>query len=99
LEKLGSILARIRLPGPGPLQAQQIAEAVFAVLGDATRDVRVASFRAGRLVIECASAAQAFELEAFAREELLARLKGKAGLEALAEVTFRNGSGRLHGRA
>jgi hypothetical protein len=100
MEKISSILRRIRIPGPGPLHVRQIQEALAAELGEqAARDVRFASFRSGTLVLECRSAARAFEWQAFARGELAARLKTRPGLEGLAEVKFRNGSWRGHGRA
>ena len=100
MEKISSILRRIRLPGPGPLHVRQIEEALAAELGDqATRDVRFGSFRRGTLVLECRSAARAFEWQAFARGDLAARLKTRPGLEGLAEVKFKNGSWRGHGRA
>lgn len=99
MEKIASILRRIRLPGPGPLHVRQIEEALAAELGAAARDVRFASFRRGTLVLECKSAARAFEWQAFARGDLAERLKARPGLEGLAEVKFKNGSWRGHGRA
>ena len=100
MEKIASILRRIRLPGPGPLHQRQIEEALAAELGETVaRDVRFASYRRGTLVLECRSAARAFEWQAFARGDLAARLKARPGLEGLAEVKFRNGSWRGHGRA
>jgi len=98
MEKISSILRRFKLPGPGPLHVRQIQEALVAELGEsAWKEVRVASYRQGALVLECSSAARAFEWQAFARGELVARLKGRPGLEALAEVKFKNGSWRRHG--
>ena len=98
MEKLSSILRRIKVPGPGPLHVRQIQEALGSELGKAAaNDVRVASYVRGTLVLECRSAARAFEWQAFARGELVARLKGRPGLEALAEVKFKNGSWRGHG--
>jgi hypothetical protein len=99
MEKISSILARIKLPGPGPLHLGQIQDALRAELGDAASgDVRVASFRAGRLTLECSSSARAFEWQAFARADLLARLKHRPGLETLTEVNFKNGAWSRHGR-
>jgi hypothetical protein len=99
MEKISSILSRIKLPGPGPLHLGQIQDAVRAELGEAgARDVRVASYRAGRLVLECSSSARAFEWQAFARADLLARLKHRPGLETLTEVNFKNGAWSRHGR-
>lgn len=99
MEKISSILARIKLPGPGPLHLGQIQEALSAELGAAAaRDLRVASYRAGRLVLECPSSARAFEWQAFARADLLARLKRRTGLEALTDVNFKNGAWRGHVR-
>lgn len=99
MEKISSILARIKLPGPGPLELEQIQDAVRAELGaDAARQLRVASFRGGRLVLECSSSPRAFEWQAFARQDLLARLKRRPGLQALTEVNFKNGAWRGHVR-
>lgn len=99
MEKISSILARIKLPGPGPLQIGQIQDAVRAEFGaDAAAQLKIASFRAGRLVLECSSAARAFEWQAFARPDLLARLKRRPGLEALTDLNFKNGAWRGHVR-
>ena len=99
MEKLSSILSRIKLPGPGALHLRQIHDALCAELGEsAVRDLRVATYRRGELVLDCRSAARAFEWQAFARGELVARLKARPGLEALTEVKIKNGSWRGHGR-
>jgi hypothetical protein len=94
LQKLGSILARLKLPGPGPLQLRQIETALARTFGARAASLRVASFRRGRLVIEAGSAASAFELQAFARGAALRSLRGQPGLEALAELVFRVGTVR-----
>jgi hypothetical protein len=49
-------------------------------------------------VLECPSSARAFEWQAFARADLLARLKRRTGLEALTDVNFKNGAWRGHVR-
>ena len=104
MQRLGSILSQIKLAGPGPLQLKQIhaalAEVVAATGARAAvgRDLRVASYLRGKLVIEARSAARAFELQAFGRAELLARLKQKPGLEQLAQVVVKNGAWRAHGQ-
>jgi hypothetical protein len=92
LQRLGSILAQLKIPGPGSLQLRQIEEAVGTALGPRAKGVRIASYRRGRLVLEVRSAARAFELQAFARHEVLDRLRAMAGLEQLAELQFRNGA-------
>lgn len=93
--RLGSILAQLRLPGPGPLQLRQIQEALASRLGSG---VRIASFRGGRLAVEVRSSARAFELQAFGRAALVERLKGVPGLEQLREVAFKNGAWKAHGQ-
>jgi len=97
LQKLGSILARLKLPGPGALELRQLENAVSAVFGAASAGLRIASFRRGRLVLEVESAARAFEYQAFARKSLIERLKTLPGLEGLIEVAFKNGAWRAHG--
>ena len=98
MHRLGSILAQLKLPGPGPLQLRQMQEAIARVFGVGAAGLRLASFRRRRLVIEVESAARAFELQAFARGSLLARLKQMPGLEQLTEVVFKNGAWKVHGR-
>lgn len=99
LQLLGSILAKLKLPGPGPLAQAQIMEAVTAVFGAAAaRELRVVSYRKGKLAFEVRSAARAFEFQAFARGSALEELRGRPGLEQLSEITFKNGSWRVHGQ-
>jgi hypothetical protein len=98
LHRLGSILSQLKLPGPGPLQLRQLQDAIAGVFGVGAAGLRLSSFRRGRLVIEVESAARAFELQAFARGALLARLKAMPGLEQLTEVAFKNGAWKVHGR-
>lgn len=98
MQRLGAILARLQLPGPGPLALAQLDQAVAAVFGPAASGLRVASYRKGRLTLEVKSAARAFEYQAFARGEALPRLRARPGLEALTEVVFKNGAWRSHGQ-
>jgi hypothetical protein len=99
MEKLSSILARIQVPGPGPMHRRQILEALRAELGAAAaRDLHVASYRCGKLVLDCSSAARAFEWQAFAGGDLAERLKRRAGLESLSQVQVRNGAWRRNVR-
>ena len=110
MQRLGSILSKIKLSGPGPLQLEQIHAALAEVAGKpsggakgsdakaADADLRVASYQRGRLVIEAKSAARAFELQAFGRAKLLAQLRKQPGLEKLAEVVVKNGAWRAHGQ-
>ena len=98
MQRLGSILAQLKLPGPGPLQLRQMQEAIGKVFGVGAAGLRLASFRRGRLVIEVESAARAFELQAFARGVLLGKLQAMPGLEQLSEVVFKNGAWKVHGR-
>jgi len=105
LQRLGSILSQLKLPGPGPLQLRQIhaalAEVAKASLAGAKavdQELRVASYQRGRLVIEAQSAARAFELQAFGRAALLAKLRKMPGLEKLAEIVVKNGAWRAHGQ-
>jgi len=109
LQRLGSILAQLRLPGPGPVELRLLESALEAALSAKVpvkfqqsaagrANARVASYRRGRLVVEVKSAARAFELQAFARPALVERLKRQPGLEQLAEVVFRNGSWRANGQ-
>jgi hypothetical protein len=98
LQRLGSILAQIKLPGPGPLQMRQIEAALQAELSPKASGLRAASYRRGRLVVETKSAARAFEQQAFARSGLVARLKKHPGLEQLTEIVFKPGAWRAHGR-
>ena len=97
--RLGSILAKLRLPGPGAIALARIQASLEAVFGAAATDeLRVASYRRGRLLIDVRSAARAFEWQAFARDDALSRLRGQPGLEELSEVAFRNGAWRAHGQ-
>jgi len=98
VQRLGTILAQLKLPGPGPLQLRQIQAALEEALGAAAQGARVASYRRGRLVVEVRSAARAFELQAFARDALRERLRTMAGLGQLTEVAIRNGAWRVHGQ-
>jgi len=97
--RLGSILAKLRLPGPGQIALARIQASLEAAFGAAAKgELRVASYRKGRLLLEVRSAARAFEWQAFARDDALARLRGQPGLEELSEVAFRNGAWRVHGQ-
>jgi hypothetical protein len=97
--RLGSILSKLRLPGPGAIALARIQASLEAVFGDAAaRDLRVAGYRKGRLLIDVRSAARAFEWQAFARSDALDRLRGRPGLEELSEIAFRNGAWRAHGQ-
>lgn len=98
MQRLGTILAKFKLPGPGPLAVAQLEQAVAAVFGAKAAGVRVASYRKGRLSLEVKSAAQAFEFQAFARGRCLDELRGRPGLEDLTEIVFRNGAWRSHGQ-
>ena len=98
LQRLGTILAHLKLPGPGPLALAQIQDAVAAVFGATASGLRVASYRKGKLSLEVKSAARAFEYQAFARDGLLATLRAKPGLDGLTEVVFKNGAWRVHGQ-
>jgi len=98
-EQLGSILSKLPIPGPGPLQVQQIREAASRVLKTAAaREIRVGSLRRGKLILEGPSAAQAFEWDAFGRDELLRELQAIPGLEKVQELRFRAGAWRTHDR-
>ena len=101
MERLGRILASLRLKAPGPLESRQLEEAVRETFSQeapsppsAGPDVRVSSYRKGCLILEVRSAAQAFEYRAFHQQRLLQALKGCAGLEQLSELRFRVGSWR-----
>jgi hypothetical protein len=98
VQRLGTILSQVKLAGPGPLQLRAIEAAVRAELGAKAAGVRVGGYRRGRLVLEVRSAARAFELQAFARGELLARLKRREGLAGLVDVSFKNGAWGSHGK-
>lgn len=95
MEKLGDILARLVFPGPGPLQQEQILGIVESVLGrEARAEVRVGSYRSGKVVLEVRSAARCFEWQAFARSSLLARFRGSPGFEKIQDVRFQVGTWR-----
>ena len=95
MEQLSNILSRLHLRGPGPLQLQRIRDAAVEALGSAAaRDIRVGAFRRGRLTLEVASAAQAFEWNAFHGAVMRDALRGVPGFEKLREVRFRVGSWR-----
>ncbi len=98
MQRLGSILANLKIPGPGPLALAQLEAAVGSVFGTAASGLRVASYRKGKLTLEVKSAARAFEYQAFARSGVLDSLKQRPGLEALSEIVFKNGSWRAHGQ-
>jgi len=98
LQRLGTILAQLKLPGPGPLELRQIEASLPAIFGAATDGARVASYRRGRLVIEVKSSARAFEYQAFARAAVIDRLRRLPGLEQLKELAFKPGAWRAHGR-
>ena len=99
MQRLGSILAKLKLPGPGPLALAQIQEAVASAFGrTAGRDLRVASYRKGKLTLEVRSAARAFEYQAFARSTAREALRGMQGLEELTEIVFKNGSWSANGQ-
>ncbi len=98
MQRLGTILAQIKLPGPGPLARAQIDEAVTAVFGSHAAGLRVASYRKGKLTLEVKSAARAFEYQAFARGAWVDELKKRPGLEALSAIDFKNGAWRVHGQ-
>jgi hypothetical protein len=98
VQRLGAILANLKLPGPGPIALARIEEAVAQVFGPAASGLRVASYRKGKLALEVKSAARAFEYQAFARGACVEALKRKPGLEELAEIVFKNGAWRAHGQ-
>ncbi len=99
MEQLGKILARLQLRGPGPLQQRAIESAVQEVLGEtAGRNLRVGTVRRRSLVLLASSAARAFELEAFRKQELLQRLREVDGLEQLKHLKIKVGSWRDDGR-
>ena len=98
MHRLGTLLSKLNLHGPGPLAQAQIEAAVAAVFGKAASGLRVASYRKGKLALEVMSAARAFEYQAFARGTCVEQLRRNPGLEELAEVVFKNGSWRAHGQ-
>ena len=99
VQRLGSILANLKLPGPGPLALAQIQEAVAGVFGPAASGLRVASYRAGKLVLEVKSAARAFEYQAFARRSCVEQLKRHPALASLSSIAFKNGAWKAHGHS
>lgn len=94
MEHLSRILAKLHIPGPGPIQLQRIQEVAARVLGKGAEDIRVQSLRSGRLILEAPSAARSFEWGAFRTAELLTALQQIPGLEELQEIRFRVGSWR-----
>lgn len=98
MQRLGTILSHLKIPGPGPLAVAQLESAVGTVFGTAASGLRVASYRKGKLTLEVKSAARAFEYQAFARSGVLDALKARPGLEELTEIVFRNGAWRANGQ-
>lgn len=99
MQSLGRILSSIQFKGPGPLQSRQILTALVRLVGEQPmRAVRLGTLRAGTLTLEVASAAQAFEWQAFARGQLARDLRSEPGLEHIQEVRIRIGSWRNHGQ-
>lgn len=97
MHKLSSILAKLKLPGPGELEQQQLDAAVAQTFGARADGLRVVSFKRGKLVLEARSAARAFEYQAFGRDGLVARMKELPGLQRLSAIEFKNGAWRTHG--
>ena len=92
MERLGKILARLSLGGPGPLLREQIVRTVGEVLGEnALEDVHVADVRGRRIVLEVLSSAQAFEWEAFHKEALLCAFRENPSLAKYTDLRIRVG--------